>query len=177
MFGQGVEKDVCPRPRAGSIVPEPADLRSENGVLTVELTYTNFRDALGQMHYCYRDGNGSQAPNLRLHPGDWLVLTLKNELRGDGAAPHQHAGAPTLVNGACGTGAMDGLSTNLHFHGVNVAPVCQQDDVLHTLISRPILPLNTDCRFQRTNRRAFTGITRMSTERATSRCRAAHLAL
>jgi FtsP/CotA-like multicopper oxidase with cupredoxin domain len=135
VLGQGVEKDVCPRPRAGSIVPEPSDLRSESGVLRVELTYTNFRDALGQMHYCYRDNNGSQAPNLRLHPGDWLVLTLKNELKGDGAPPHQHAVAPTLVGGACGTGAMDGLSTNLHFHGLNVAPVCHQDDVLHTLIS------------------------------------------
>ena len=135
VLGQGVEKDVCPRPRAGSIVPEPPDLRSESGVLRVELTYTNFRDALGQMHYCYRDNNGSQAPNLRLHPGDWLVLTLKNELKGDGAPPHQHAVAPTLVGGACGTGAMDGLSTNLHFHGLNVAPVCHQDDVLHTLIS------------------------------------------
>jgi FtsP/CotA-like multicopper oxidase with cupredoxin domain len=135
VLGQSVEKDVCPRPRAGSIVPEPSDLRSESGVLRVELTYTNFRDALGQMHYCYRDNNGSQAPNLRLHPGDWLVLTLKNELKGDGAPPHQHAVAPTLVGGACGTGAMDGLSTNLHFHGLNVAPVCHQDDVLHTLIS------------------------------------------
>jgi len=135
VLGQGVEKDVCPRPRAGSIVPEPPDLRSESGVLRVELTYTSFRDALGQMHYCYRDNNGSQAPNLRLHPGDWLVLTLKNELKGDGAPPHQHAVAPTLVGGACGTGAMDGLSTNLHFHGLNVAPVCHQDDVLHTLIS------------------------------------------
>jgi hypothetical protein len=58
VLGQGVEKDVCPRPRAGSIVPEPSDLRSESGVLRVELTYTNFRDALGQMHYCYRD-NGA----------------------------------------------------------------------------------------------------------------------
>jgi FtsP/CotA-like multicopper oxidase with cupredoxin domain len=135
VLAQGVEKDACPRPQAGSIVPEPADLRSENGLLKVELTYTNFRDALGQVHYCYRDTNGNQAPNLRLHPGDWLVLTLKNELKGDGVASHQHAGTPTPVSGACGTGTMDGLSTNLHFHGVNVAPVCHQDDVLHTLIS------------------------------------------
>jgi hypothetical protein len=58
VLGQSVEKDLCPRPRAGSIVPEPVDLRSENGVLTVQLTYTNFRDALGQMHYCYRDNDG-----------------------------------------------------------------------------------------------------------------------
>jgi FtsP/CotA-like multicopper oxidase with cupredoxin domain len=135
VLGQSVEKDVCPRPRAGSIVPEPVDLGSENGVLKVQLTYTNFRDALGQMHYCYRDSNGSQAPNLRLHPGDWLVLTLKNELKAGEAPPHQHSAAPPSRVAECGSGAMGGLSTNLHFHGVKIAPVCHQDDVLHTLIS------------------------------------------
>jgi FtsP/CotA-like multicopper oxidase with cupredoxin domain len=116
-------------------VPEPVDLRSENGVLEVQLRYTNFRDALGQIRYCYRDNDGNQAPNLRLHPGDWLVLTLKNELQGGAAPPHQHRPLAHSRVGDCGSGTMDGLSTNLHFHGVNVAPVCHQDDVLHTLIS------------------------------------------
>lgn len=140
--GQGVEKDICPRPHPGNILPEPEDFRSENGVLKVELTYTNFRDARGQMRYCYLDKNGSQAPNLRLHPGDWLILTLKNNLQlvpgstsstspslSNGAAMHPHA------NGSCGNGMMDGLSTNLHFHGLSIPPVCHQDDVLHTVIS------------------------------------------
>src|SRR3984885_277970 len=80
-LGQGAERDICPRPRVGSMLPQPEDLRSENGVLKVELTYTNFRDAGGQMRYCYRDKNGDQAPNLRVHPGDWLVLNLKNNLQ------------------------------------------------------------------------------------------------
>src|ERR1700683_1727544 len=88
-LGQGAEKDICPRPRVGSILPQPEDLRSENGVLKVELTYTNFRDASGQMRYCYRDKNGNQAPNLRLRPGDWLILTLKNNLQwGSGSSPN-----------------------------------------------------------------------------------------
>lgn len=116
-------------------MPEPVDLRSENGVLKVQLTYTNFRDALGQMHYCYRDNDGDQAPNLRLHPGDWLVLTLKNELKDSDTSPRQHPVASSSRSSDCGSGTMDGLATNLHFHGVNIAPVCHQDDVLHTLIS------------------------------------------
>jgi FtsP/CotA-like multicopper oxidase with cupredoxin domain len=139
-MAQSIEKDVCPRPAIGSLVPEPADLRSENGVLKVEMTYTNFRDARGQMHYCYRDGNGSQAPNLRVHPGDWLVVSLKNDLHIAPHSAHDHgqdrdkdASAPIAAR--CGRGTMDGLSTNLHFHGLNVPPICHQDDVLNTLVS------------------------------------------
>jgi FtsP/CotA-like multicopper oxidase with cupredoxin domain len=129
--------EVCPRPQIGSFVPEPEDLRSENGVLKVELAYTNFRDARGQLHFCYRDKNGSQAPNLRLKPGDWLELTLKNELREEPAADSFHErGKPSAkLTSPCGTGTMDRLSTNLHFHGLSVPPVCHQDDVLNTFIS------------------------------------------
>jgi FtsP/CotA-like multicopper oxidase with cupredoxin domain len=137
-MAQSVAKDACPRPAVGSLIPEPADLRSENGVLKVELTYKNFRDASGQMHYCYREANGSSAPNLRVHPGDWLIVNLKNDLRPSlhSAPGHDHdkdENAP--LGGSCGRGRMDGLATNLHFHGLYVAPICHQDDVLHTLIS------------------------------------------
>src|SRR5271168_211872 len=72
--------DKCPRPAAGSAVPEPADLRSANGVLEVELAYRNFTGADGQTRYCYVSKDGSQAPTLRLMPGDTLILRLKNEL-------------------------------------------------------------------------------------------------
>jgi len=135
-LGQAVEKDICPRPRVGSIFPEPEDLRSENGVLKVELTYTNYRDSSGQMHYCYRDKKGNQAPNLRLHPGDWLILNLKNNLQlaSGSSSGHTHD-THAQADGSCGDGMMDGLSTNLHFHGLSIPPVCHQDDVLHTLIS------------------------------------------
>ena len=133
---QGVDKDICPRPVIGGVVPEPEDLRSENGVLKVELTYANFRDGLSQVHYCYRDKNGNQAPNLRVHPGDWLIVSLKNELRALSNSTHQHnkdMHAPS--SGRCANGTMDGLSTNLHFHGLSVPPICHQDEVLNTLIS------------------------------------------
>jgi FtsP/CotA-like multicopper oxidase with cupredoxin domain len=141
-MAQSPKQDICPRPAIGSLVPEPTDLRSENGVLKVELTYTNFRDARGQMHYCYRAANGSQAPNLRVHPGDWLIVTLKNDLRTtpDSAHDHDHDNnkykdAPAPTAGSCTRGPMDALATNLHFHGLYVPPLCHQDDVLNTRVS------------------------------------------
>jgi FtsP/CotA-like multicopper oxidase with cupredoxin domain len=135
-LAQDAQKDLCPRPRSGSILPEPEDLRSANGVLKVEFIYINYRDANGQMRYCYRDKNGSQSPNLRLHPGDWLILTLKNNLQSDSKSNPSHAfEMHAHADGSCGSGMMDGLSTNLHFHGLSIPPVCHQDDVLHTLIS------------------------------------------
>ena len=38
LCGQEVPGNVCPRPSPKSAVPEPADLRSHNGVLKVDLT-------------------------------------------------------------------------------------------------------------------------------------------
>jgi FtsP/CotA-like multicopper oxidase with cupredoxin domain len=115
-------------------------MRSENGILRVDLTYTNFRDARGQMHYCYRAANGSQAPNLRVHPGDWLIVTLKNDLRSPSPSTHDHnhdndKDAPAPTAGSCTHGPMDAVATNLHFHGLYVPPVCHQDDVLNTRVS------------------------------------------
>lgn len=134
-YGQNIEKDVCPRPNIGGFVPEPEDLRSQSGVLRVELTYTNFRDARGQMHFCYRDKNGNQAPNLRVHPGDWLVLTLKNNLSGIANSTQARSKEMSMPTASpCGNGTMDGLATNLHFHGLSIPPACHQDDVLSTLI-------------------------------------------
>src|SRR5208282_3432679 len=51
-LAQASKGEVCPRPPAGSAVPEPEDLRSQNGVLRVELTFLNFRDPRGQARYC-----------------------------------------------------------------------------------------------------------------------------
>ena len=133
--------DVCPRPTAGSVISEPEDLRSMNGVLRVTLSYRNSPDTNGQMRYCYLYNDGSQAPNLRLHPGDWLILTLKNELKafsdlqqGPGVAKTQGMSMPMAVAAPCAAREMTPLSTNLHFHGLTVPPVCHQDDVLRTLV-------------------------------------------
>jgi FtsP/CotA-like multicopper oxidase with cupredoxin domain len=124
----------CPsRPTTGSVVGEPTDLRSRNGVLRVNLSYRAGADTDGQMHYCYVSADGSEAPTLRLKPGDLLILRLKNDEPAvpsppGGAASHPHEGH------GCTASAMSVTSTNLHFHGLSIPPVCHQDDVLHTMI-------------------------------------------
>ncbi|HEX4152550.1 MAG TPA: multicopper oxidase domain-containing protein [Steroidobacteraceae bacterium] len=128
----------CTRPAMGSEVPEPEDLRAEGGVLKLRLTLRNQRAADGSIRYCYLLGNGVQSPTLRLNPGDTLVLALDNELKDFGAPhsrPHSHSHPPHgASNSACGAPVMSLITTNLHFHGLTVPPVCHQDDVLKTSI-------------------------------------------
>src|SRR5271155_5470296 len=88
-FAQEAPAEACPRPRAGTLVPEPEDLRSQNGVLKVDLTVRNFTEPSGSTRYCYIYEDGSQSPTLRLNPGDLLILNLKNDL-----SDPQHAAAP-----------------------------------------------------------------------------------
>jgi len=143
----------CPlRPAAGSMVREPDDLSSRNGVLRVELTYRNVLEPDGQMRYCYVYKDGSEAPTLRLKPGDLLILRLKNEERAPPQSPGGKALQPAMpsMDGGCTRGGMTAASTNLHFHGLTVPPVCHEDDVLNTFVQpgeRPFeyrfrIPLN-----------------------------------
>jgi FtsP/CotA-like multicopper oxidase with cupredoxin domain len=85
------------------------------------------------MRYCYLAKDGSEAPTLRLKPGDLLILRLKNEVlppsRSVESKQHMRAMA-----GKCAGGEMTIASTNMHFHGLTVPPVCHQDDVLNTMI-------------------------------------------
>ena len=141
---QAASNKTCARPLAGVTVPEPADLRSHDGELRVELTIHNYRAPDGSIRYCYVDSEGNEAPNLRLKPGDLLVLTLKNELADIDRRPsvvqlHEHMHADS-ERAACGSGFMTPTSTNLHFHGLTVPPVCHQDDVLGTLIGSRAAP-------------------------------------
>jgi FtsP/CotA-like multicopper oxidase with cupredoxin domain len=124
----------CPRPAASSVVNDPAELRSKNGVLNLELTYRNFKAVDGQQLYCYQSKDGSQAPTLRLQPGDLLILRLKNELTAISDAPAVSAMASMPVPSPCASAQMTALSTNLHFHGTTVPPACHADDALHTMI-------------------------------------------
>jgi FtsP/CotA-like multicopper oxidase with cupredoxin domain len=133
---QAVPQDDCPRPAPGSVVAEAEDVSSRDGVLQLDLSYSNFTAADGQQHYCYRSQDGSQAPTLRLRSGDLLVLRLKNELAssaaGKSVAPRPMPDMP--VTAPCASAQMTALSTNLHFHGLTVPAVCHQDDVMHTMI-------------------------------------------
>jgi FtsP/CotA-like multicopper oxidase with cupredoxin domain len=133
--------DPCPRPAEGNVIVEPEDLRSQNGELKVDLAIENARQSDGSVRYCYIDQNGKQSPNLRVNPGDLVILKLKNNLKEFDAPTttptHAHASpAKSASPGAdpCTRGLMTPTSTNLHFHGLTIPPVCHQDDVLKTSI-------------------------------------------
>jgi FtsP/CotA-like multicopper oxidase with cupredoxin domain len=135
----GVAPDFCLRPLPGSAVTEPEDLRSHNGVLKVELTAHNAKEKDGSIWYCFVDDSGKESPTLRANPGDLVILTLKNDLRDFGSSSltaadhHMNKNAGKEAH-SCTGGLMARDSTNLHFHGLTIPPVCHQDDVLHTSI-------------------------------------------
>ena len=128
----------CIRPQPGSTISEPEDLRSRNGVLKLDLTVHDYTESDGSIRYCYSDAEGRESPTLRLNPGDLLVLNLKNDLTDSlpGSAPKRRQMHPYEEESAspCTSGLMTATSTNLHFHGLTIPPMCHQDDVLKTSI-------------------------------------------
>ena len=171
---QPAPPDICPRPSPRSVVPEPEDLRSQKGALEVDLTVRNAIQPDGSVRYCYLYKDGSQSPTLRLHPGDLLVLNLKNEMddrdHPGAGSDHHHGQSKSRENAgmnadACASSSMTmtPATTNLHFHGLTIPPVCHQDDVLRTSISPAARLFNTNFAFPIMSRPAFTGITRTST--------------
>src|ERR1700761_9811867 len=129
--------EVCPRPEPGSFVEEPQDLRSHNGVLEAQLTVRNSAQPDGSVRYCFSDSAGHEAPNLRVRPGDLVILHLINaqvdvSAHKDSAMPmHEHSSS---APGACTSRVMSPVSTNLHFHGLTIPPVFHQDDVMKTSV-------------------------------------------
>jgi FtsP/CotA-like multicopper oxidase with cupredoxin domain len=128
----------CPRYRAGSTITEPQNLFSANGKLEVSFAYRTRVDSAGNTLYCFVTDDGAQSPTLHVHPGDELIVHLKNEL------PASTAGAmmmPEMAisgkqSGDCAPGkVMDNNSVNLHWHGTNVPPACHQDEVINTVVN------------------------------------------
>jgi len=138
-FGQTLGVGACPpRPAAGSAVAEADEVRSENGVLRVDLDYRSSVETSGQKRYCYLYEGRGEAPTLRVKPGDLVILRLKNDVdvavHSGGAKSHQHSTPGACAGGEMPATAAMGAFTNLHFHGLTLAPVCHEDDVLHTMI-------------------------------------------
>jgi FtsP/CotA-like multicopper oxidase with cupredoxin domain len=144
------QSNCPPRPAAGSVVADPFSLQSANGALTVSLTLQNSIDSYGYLHDClnYQAPSGTvEAPTWYLNPGDELILNLTDQLVANPLQPPQgyrmRGMAPmTMMEGACQGGTVTGLTTNMHFHGLNIPPTCHQDDVLTTLI-QPFTPAFT----------------------------------
>jgi FtsP/CotA-like multicopper oxidase with cupredoxin domain len=126
-----------PRPEPGTLVQDALSLYSQNGVLNADFTMAYAVDPFGYTHYCYKYQASTgvvEAPTLRLNQGDQLQLSVKDAIRTPG--PDSMSGMDMSPAGTvCGDGGTATLqSTNVHFHGLNVPPVCHQDDVLTTLI-------------------------------------------
>ena len=88
-------------------------------------------DGTGNQRYCFIYQPGVEAPTLRVNPGDVLSLQLTNRLDLPGDL-HSHR---MPVANPCANATMGADSTNVHFHGLNVPPICHQDDVLRTMIN------------------------------------------
>lgn len=143
---------TCPlRPNPGSVVLDQLSLNSQNGSLSLGLTLKNAADAYGYMHYCYNYQTPTgliEAPTLRLNPGDTLTLDLTDQLNvvvpagADVKHPmsHMEHAAESPTTDPCKSQLVDYNTTNLHFHGLNVPPVCHQDDVINTLIQPSLTP-------------------------------------
>ncbi len=146
----------CPlRPDPGNVVLDQLSLSSQNGSLSLGVTIQNAADAFGYMHYClnYATSTGTvEAPTLRLNPGDTLTMDLTDQLNvvvpGSAYVKYpmsrmEHS-APAPTTDPCHSQIMDFNTTNMHFHGLNIPPVCHQDDVVNTLLQ----PSTTPFRYQ-----------------------------
>jgi FtsP/CotA-like multicopper oxidase with cupredoxin domain len=133
----GAMAQCPPRPSPGTVVQDALSLSSQNGVLNAALNMGYSVDSAGYSHYCYKyeSANGVvEAPTLRLNPGDQLILGVKDTIPNPGAMSMSSMDMSSSGT-TCGDGGTGTLqSTNVHFHGLNVPPICHQDDVLTTLI-------------------------------------------
>jgi len=124
--------DPCPRPAQGSVITNPPDIYSENGVLKVRFDYYTTVDQWGRTLFCYVTADKMEAPTLHLMPGDTLDLTLTNKEQG---SPPPNVETVAGKANVCGAFDMTPQSVNLHFHGMNVTPHCHGDNVITTLVN------------------------------------------
>lgn len=129
----------CPQyPQPNTVVHDALSLYSQNGVLKADFTMAHSVDENGYTHYCYKYSTPTgvvESPTLRLNPGDRLLLNVKNRIASSGSDSSDGMEMSAPVGVYCGDGGNVTIdSTNVHFHGLNVPPICHQDDVLNTLI-------------------------------------------
>jgi FtsP/CotA-like multicopper oxidase with cupredoxin domain len=135
------QSNACPpRPQPGTEVSNPLNLTSSGGVLSVALSMHKFIDTQGITHYCLNYDTANpvvEAPTLRLNPGDELDLSEKDDLPAEPSDAMQQSMEPVIApqnNTDCQGGQITAATTNMHFHGLNVAPTCHSDDVITTLL-------------------------------------------
>src|SRR5277367_3205340 len=136
---------TCPRFPAGSSISQPQDLFSEHGVLRVNFSYETTVDQNGNTLFCFMTSKGSESPTLHVHPGDRLLINLKNNVpamtsTSASASFAAMAAMPGMAlsgpaSSVCGAMTMTASSVNIHYHGTNTSPTCHQDEVIHTMIN------------------------------------------
>jgi FtsP/CotA-like multicopper oxidase with cupredoxin domain len=135
-FGQNAP---CPRYQPGSAIVEPKNLFSAGGKLQVNFTYQTRVDQFGNTLYCFTTDDGVESPTLHVHPGDELIINLKNALPLS-STPAAMTAMPGMAvtgwhPGNCTAKQMDTSSVNIHYHGTNTPPVCHQDEVITTVVN------------------------------------------
>jgi FtsP/CotA-like multicopper oxidase with cupredoxin domain len=128
---------LCARPAEGSIVQEPPEIASKNGVLDLTLKFKSAFGDDGMRRYCYVSEEGFESPTLRVSPGDKLLIHFQNDMPVSAGVdtmssmkmPEPSSGIDEDCNGV-----MSDSATNLHFHGLALPPVCHQDESIHTLV-------------------------------------------
>ncbi len=120
--------NACQRPAAGSVVSDPPDLFSKNGVLKVDFSYQTTVDADGRNLFCFMTPDGLENPTLHVNPGDHLIINLTNNT----------PATPVVLKidkPNCGAKVLTGSSVNIHFHGTNTSPSCHSDEVIKTMVN------------------------------------------
>jgi len=144
--------NVCPRPKAGSVVLDPPQVKSVGTVLSTALVARNAgggpEEPVNQYDYRFclleHDNPEREAPVLRVKPGDLVELKLTDKLSVQQGFPMAHAHAMNPCPAGQNLSYAGIASINLHYHGLNIPPVCGADDVLTTLIQpRNIAGRNT----------------------------------
>lgn len=110
-------------------------IQSKNGVLYTEIGMYTSTDADNLEHFCYVTPDNLQSPVLRINPGDNLQIAFSNNLPNSNQTD-MHVSNPFKV---CGSAMMQADSTNLHYHGTDIKPVCHQDGAVYTLINHGAL--------------------------------------
>jgi len=132
LFASQLSGAPCPRFAVGSVVSQPEDLYSKNGILAVNLNYQTSVDPSGNALYCFVNAaDGAQSPTLHVNPGDQLIVNLKNMVPSSMPSMPDMEISPPF----CGASFMTATSVNIHYHGTNVPPTCGQDEVIKTTIN------------------------------------------
>jgi FtsP/CotA-like multicopper oxidase with cupredoxin domain len=141
----------CIQLAPGAPIAAPPSISSVNGTLEVNFSFATGTDSNGQTRFCYiNPDTGDQAPTLRVNPGDQLIIHFTNAISSGSAAAKAAAAMPAMAmpgmtmitdpaaaaaaTAECALQTMTAVSTNLHFHGMNVSPACHQDEVIKTVI-------------------------------------------